>query len=211
MSALAEHGPDGGHGPEDGCGTDGDQGPGGGQGGAQTQTGQPPEPAARPRMSRRRRALIIGGFTLAVAVAVAAAAGIVSVTHHHSAPAPRPLRDTVFTLRPGQCLNSARNGINDATAIPCAQPHAAEIYGAFGVASHQWPGTKALAAQAHSGCLSRLSSYLNPELATTGMTLAYIYPDQGAWDTGTRTVICEIRSTHGQMTGSVRAFSGQHG
>jgi hypothetical protein len=92
--------------------------------------------------------------------------------------------------------------------VPCRQPHDGEIYGSFGVASRDWPGSQALAAQAHSGCLSRLSSYLNPELATTGMSLAYIYPDHGAWDAGTRTVICEIRGTNGKLTGSVRAFHG---
>lgn len=76
--------------------------------------------------------------------------------------------------------------------------------------SHRWPGTSALAAQAHAGCLNRLSSYINPQLSTVGLTLAYLYPNQGAWDTGTRTVICEIRSTAGQTTGSVRAFHGNH-
>lgn len=122
-----------------------------------------------------------------------------------------PLRDTVFTLRPGQCFNSAPNGINQANPLPCAQPHDGEVYGAFAVASHRWPGTKALAAQAHTGCLSRLSSYLNPQLATNGMTLAYIYPDQGAWATGTRMVICEIRGADGKLTGSVRAYAGRKG
>ncbi len=113
-------------------------------------------------------------------------------------------------MRPGQCLNSAPNGIDHAVRVPCRQPHEGEIFGAFAVPSTRWPGTRALAAQAHTGCLTRLSSYINPQLSTVGLTLAYLYPNQGAWDAGTHTVICEIRSTAGQTTGSVRAFHGQH-
>ena len=170
------------------------------------ETGQPH--GSGPPRTPRRRGWLIAALVTAGVVAAAATVGIVAVTNHRHPPAPHPLRDTVFTLRPGQCFNASPNGIDHADPVPCRQPHGGEIYGAFGVASRRWPGSHALAAQAHAGCLTRLSSYINPQLATNGMTLAYIYPDQGAWDTGTRTVICEIRSTGGKLTGSVRAFTG---
>lgn len=192
MSALAEQGANGPH-----------------RGGTPAKTGQPPGSGGGPPRTSHRRRWLIAALVTAGVVAVAAAVGIVAVTNHRHTPAPHPLHDTVFTMRPGQCLNSAPNGIDHAVRVPCRQAHEGEIFGAFAVPSTRWPGTRALAAQAHAGCLSRLSSYINPQLSTAGLTLAYLYPNQGAWDTGTHTVICEIRSTAGGTTGSVRAFHGQ--
>jgi hypothetical protein len=36
----------------------------------------------------------------------------------------------------------------------------------------------------------------------------YVYPNPGAWAAAGRWVICEIRGTHGKLTGSVRAPAG---
>jgi hypothetical protein len=165
--------------------------------------GQPPA-APAPASSGRaaRRALIMTAVSGAVAVAAAAAAAVLLTQHAHRA---EPLRATVFTLRPGQCFDSLPNGIAGAHVVPCAHPHDAEIYGTFRVAGHRWPGTAALGAQARLGCQRRLSSYLNPQLATSGLAESYAYPNQDAWTAGERTVICEIRGTHGTLTGSVRA------
>jgi len=38
-----------------------------------------------------------------------------------------------------------------------------------------------------------------------------VYPGQQAWDAGGRTVVCEVRSTSGQLTGSVRSGSSVSG
>ncbi len=44
---------------------------------------------------------------------------------------------------------------------------------------------------------------MNPQLAIS-LTSTYVYPDSVAWQAGTRSVICEVRATSGQLTGSVR-------
>jgi hypothetical protein len=111
----------------------------------------------------------------------------------------------VFRLHPGQCFNSLPNGIGGAHAVPCRRPHDGEIYGDFRVAGRSWPGAAALGEQARQGCQSRLSDYLNPQLDPTGLAESYAYPNKGAWAAGVHSVICEIRSTQGQLTGSVRA------
>jgi hypothetical protein len=173
----------------------------------------PPGPAAAgapasvsPRRRGRRVLLILFIVTCAVAVA-AAAVIVVLVTQrprqaHVAAP---PLRATVFRLHPGQCFNSLPNGIAGAHAIPCAQPHDGEIYGDFRVAGRSWPGAAVLAGHARQGCQSRLGGYLNPQLNTYGLDESYAYPNEGAWAAGVHSVICEIRSTRGKLTGSVRA------
>jgi hypothetical protein len=90
--------------------------------------------------------------------------------------------------------------------VPCAQPHDAEIYARFGLTGHRWPGP-AIGAQARRGCTARLGGYLNPQLATSVLAESYVFPDQGAWNAGERTVICEIRGTAGKLTGSVRGLA----
>jgi hypothetical protein len=131
---------------------------------------------------------------------------VVLVTQRpRQAHAAHSLRATVFRLHPGQCFNSLPNGIGGAYAVPCARPHDAEIYGGFRVAGQSWPGAAALGEQARQGCQSMLSAYLNPQLDTSGLTESYAYPNEGAWAAGVRSVICEIRSTQGKLTGSVRA------
>ena len=46
--------------------------------------------------------------------------------------------------------------------------------------------------------------YLNPQLLNAGLTEQYVYPDQKAWKAGVRTVVCEVSSNTGPLTGSVR-------
>ena len=182
--------------------------PGGGTG---TTSFDPPAPAPRdPSAVNQGRGLGLVLAALAGALIVAAVVVTAVVVSHrqHRAQATHPLRGTVFQLRPGQCTNFGPNGTAVAHVIPCAQPHDAEIYGAFSVASRHWPGTAALSEQARRGCQRRLSGYLNPQLDPSGMTEFYVYPNPGAWAAGGRSIICEIRGTHGKLTGSVRASGG---
>jgi hypothetical protein len=121
----------------------------------------------------------------------------------HATPAALP---SVFRLHTGECVDSGRSGISSPTVVPCGQPHDAEIYARFALTEHNWPGGAAIGAQARRGCTARLGSYLNPQLATSVLAESYVFPDQGAWNAGERTVICEIRSTAGRLTGSVRGL-----
>ena len=170
--------------------------------------GEAPAELARP--GRRGRSILIFLFVVSLVVAVAAAAVTGALLLHRShwpPPAAHPLRATVFGLQPGQCFNSLPNGIAEAHAVHCRQPHDGEIYGAFRVAGQDWPGSAALGSQARLGCQARLTGYLNPQLDTSGLAESYAYPNQGAWAAGEHMVICEIRGTQTRLTGSVRASS----
>ena len=47
--------------------------------------------------------------------------------------------------------------------------------------------------------------YLNPALLNAGLTQEFVYPDEAAWKVGVRTTVCEVSSSTGQLTGSVRS------
>ncbi len=168
---------------------------------------------ARTRRGRRAgRLAAVAGLVLAVAwLAAGSAVAAVLATRPAATPRPRLLHGTVFSLQAGQCANTAANGVAAAHAVPCAQPHDAEIYATFPLAGQSWPGTAALGQRARAGCLARVGSYLNPGLLGTSLTASYVYPDRGAWTAGVRTVVCEIRGTSGRLTGSVHGLGGGQG
>jgi hypothetical protein len=158
-----------------------------------------------PRRRRSLAAILIVGFAVICLIGLGAFATVLLL--HGRTHARPPALPSVFQLRVGDCVNSGQDGISSPTVVPCGQPHDAEIYARFALAGHGWPGSAAIGAQARRGCTARLGSYLNPQLATTVLAESYVFPDQGAWNAGERTVICEIRSTTGKLTGSVRGLS----
>jgi len=172
--------------------------------GAQTPAGRGSVPAAAPPAHRRMGT--IGLVVLLVCVIVGLAAGITAwLTHGFRGLGAVQYRQAgVFSARAGECINLTTSG-TEVHVIPCAGSHDAEVFGTFRLAGAAWPGTAAVQQQAASGCASRLTGYLNPQLAATNLAQSYVYPGQRAWDTGERTVVCEVRSISGKLTGSVRS------
>jgi hypothetical protein len=158
--------------------------------------------------SRGVSPLAVAGIILGVIALVGVAVGVLSVITHGFRPKTvityRPA--AVFGLRPGECINSAANGLN-VTLLSCATPHDAEVFATFSLPEGAWRGASAVQQAAGNGCVSRFSAYLNPQLATAAMTQEYVYPNQAAWQAGERTVVCEVRAVSGKLTGSVRAQS----
>jgi hypothetical protein len=152
--------------------------------------------------------LVVAGV-IVVLVAVAAAAGVLVVaTHgfrHKTVVTYRPVPG-VFSLRAGDCLNSSQNGLS-VTILSCATPHEAEVFATFSLTGSSWPGNAAAQQQASSGCANRIAGYLNPQLLNAGLTQQYVYPNQDAWQAGVRTVVCEVSSASGPLSGSVRNSS----
>jgi hypothetical protein len=187
---AAVPGPPGGHTPP------AEHGPG---------TGPASPGSGPPRRRRSLATILIGGFAAVGLIGLGTFAAVLLL--HGRAHAPPPTLPSVFRLRAGDCLNSGPGGISSPTVVPCSQPHDAEVYARFALAGPRWPGDAAIGTQARQGCTARLGGYLNPQLATTVLAESYVFPDQGAWNAGERTIICEIRSTTGKLTGSVRGLS----
>jgi hypothetical protein len=169
------------------------------------------EPVEMRRPSRRhwQTLLIAFGFLVAAVAIVGGAIAIVgSLTHGFKKPVIiHYKKSAIFSLKTGECINP--NG-QTATVVSCTAPHDAEVFATFELPGSKWPGTAAVGTAASSGCSTRLNGYLNPQLAIS-LKSTYIYPDSVAWQAGTRTVICEVRATQGQLTGSVRGATATAG
>jgi Septum formation len=155
---------------------------------------------------RRRGLLLAAGFVVAALAIVGGAIGTVgALTHGFKKPVTIKYRESaVFKLQTGDCI-SAPNG-QVVSVLPCTTPHQAEVFATFALPASAWPGTTAVQSAASSGCASRLTGYLNPQLAIS-LTQSYVFPNKVAWTGGTRTVICEVQATSGQLTQSVRGAS----
>ena len=166
-------------------------------------------PVALSRIARtgaRGRALAITGLVLGGMWAVAAAAAVAVIITQRP-PARVVAWPKVFSLRTGECLNSAPNGSSGVHVLACGQSHDGEVFATFRLAGQVYPGAAALRQRANQGCGSRLSGYMNPQLATM-LNELYVYPTPGAWAAGERTVICTVRGTDGKLVGSVRTAPG---
>jgi hypothetical protein len=157
---------------------------------------------------RRGRGLAVGGLlAAAVWLAVAAALGTVAALTHGFH---RPVKveysyshAAIFGmgLRPGDCISAPAG--TSVSIVPCTAPHDGEVFATLTLPAGSWPGPDAVRQEANDGCAARLPGYLNPQLAVS-LSQDYVYPDQVAWDGGTRTVICEVRAASGQLDQSVR-------
>jgi hypothetical protein len=171
--------------------------------------GSAAEPAdPKPGKKRRGRGLGVAAFIVVIIVLAGAAVGGLAVVthgfHRKTVVTYRPA--AVFRLRPGECVNVGPNG-QSVMVLSCATPHDAEVFATFPLPASSWPGGAAVQQDASSGCASRLGGYLNPQLANAGLDQEFFYPDEEAWQAGTRTVVCEVRAPTGQLTGSVRDLS----
>jgi hypothetical protein len=147
----------------------------------------------------------VAAIILLVIVLVGVAAGVLAVLTHgfHKKTVVTYRPAAVFKLRPGECINSAPNGLT-VTVLACGTPHQAEVFATFTLPKSSWPGSTAVEQDAGDGCASRLGAYLNPDLANAGLAQEFVYPNQTAWQAGERTVVCEVSSSTGKLTGSVR-------
>jgi hypothetical protein len=166
----------------------------------------PAGPAGPVGPARRPRRLLAAGLISALGLVVAGAAvGVAALVTHgfHRQATVEYRQAAVFSLQVGECINLMPNG-NVVDVVSCARSHGAEVFGTFHLGGTAWPGAAAVQQAAASGCASRLSGYVNPQLSGADLTQSYVYPSAQAWQAGERSVVCEVRATSGTLTGSVR-------
>ena len=159
------------------------------------------------RTGRRGHGMAMAALLISAAWVIAAVAvGTVGVlTHGFKKPVTIKYHESaVFKLQEGDCVNMLNGQV--VTVLPCSTPHEAEVFATFTLPASAWPGTAAVRQRASSGCESRLTGYINPQLAIS-LAQSYVFPNKVAWTAGTRTVICEVRAASGQLTTSVRSAS----
>jgi hypothetical protein len=115
-------------------------------------------------------------------------------------------RINVFSLDVGDCFNnpSGAQTVNTVTAIPCDQPHNAQIYAKFRLTGPDsgYPGAAAVAQMARNGCNARIGS-INKSMTNGAMTVRILLPEEAAWLSGRRTVSCMVVNPKADLTSSL--------
>ena len=164
------------------------------------------------RLRQRGRGLAIAGLALSgfwavvlVAAIVAANAGRATrsaatgvITHRGHMNA--------FSLRVGDCFDNPTGAhtVDTVTAIPCDQPHNAQIYAKFKLtgSDFSYPGAAVVARRARSGCDARIGS-VDKAVTTGAMTVRILLPEETSWTAGHRTVSCMLVNPRANLTTSL--------
>jgi hypothetical protein len=112
---------------------------------------------------------------------------------------------SVYGLRTGDCFDNPNStDVNTVTALPCTQPHNAQVFAEFtprGGATY--PGLTSLRNLARSGCNARIAKDVNRSQVTPTMSVRFIFPEEGSWFLGHHTISCLIVDSTSDLTSSL--------
>ncbi|MFN2484418.1 MAG: DUF4190 domain-containing protein [Candidatus Limnocylindria bacterium] len=95
-----------------------------------------------------------------------------------------------LSLVPGDCLNDPEEDAILLSALPCEQPHDAEVFARFRLAGDGWPGRGNIRRRATAGCRNRLEQLHPREYGALIDDVTYFSPDRFDWAIDDHDVIC---------------------
>ena len=151
--------------------------------------------------------LVLSGFWVVVLVAAIIAANVGKATRSSTTGViTHRGHMNAFSLRVGDCFDNPTGAhtVNTVTAIPCDQPHNAQIYAKFKLTGSDlsYPGAAVVALRARSGCNARIGS-VDKAITTGAMTMRILLPEETSWIAGHRTVSCMVVNPTPTLTTSL--------
>lgn len=134
--------------------------------------------------------------------------GSARVGHQRLRNCPESGHLSVFSLRAGDCFQNPSgsqptSGLTQVTAVPCVNPHNAQVIAQLPVPGSAYPGQAAFSAQAMPGCKASTTAVVDRSKLTATMNLIWIYPEPQAWADGHRTISCLIVDSSEDLTSSL--------
>ncbi|TNU72905.1 hypothetical protein FH969_14260 [Miniimonas arenae] len=113
---------------------------------------------------------------------------------------------SAFSLEKGDCFNDPDDTteVSDVPIVDCSEAHDNEVYAEYDIDGDDYPGTDAVQQEASDFCLKEFESFVGASYEdTTNLDVYMLYPTDGSWDQGDRTVTCAVYSLDGQSTGTL--------
>lgn len=109
-------------------------------------------------------------------------------------------------LRIGDCFDAPTAEEFEAVqALPCAQPHDAEVFHVLELERAAYPSDPELEEVVARDCLPAFGAYVGEPFETSELTLTFTSPAEDAWSQGDRTVHCALLTMDGsKLSGSMR-------
>lgn len=110
-----------------------------------------------------------------------------------------------FSLQVGDCTGPLTSGtVGGVTLIPCAQPHAWEVFGATELPGEEYPGAGKVQDLAEEFCNGRFEAFIGVPVAKSTYHLTVLQPTKQTWkDAGDRQVSCLAGDGDGKIEGSL--------
>ena len=104
---------------------------------------------------------------------------------------------SVFSFHVGDCFNGLveQPEVGSVAAVPCNEPHDAEVYHLFdhdGDDNATYPGSAALSAYAVGPCISAFASYVGIDYAVSEIYATAMTPLVRSWEDGDREIVCVL-------------------
>ena len=163
------------------------------------------------RNGGRGRGLAIAGIVISCLWFLAIAGGVVyaiatDADRNASGQITSGGRVSVTDLKVGDCVNDIEEDkqVLSLPAVPCAQPHDAEVFAIFELTGSTFPGEAEVVSQVEPKCSDRLEQYAPAALNDPSIELYYFAPNETSWRRGDREVVCIAVDQTKQRTGSLR-------
>ncbi|MDY0913211.1 septum formation family protein [Rathayibacter festucae] len=162
-----------------------------------------------------RRAALLAGVLAASALSLAACSAVVG------ADGPEAVRDVTgvvvtagtvdpFSVAKGDCLQEPDDDrVADVEAVPCAEPHALEVFHVFAQPGDDYTSRNTLLAQADAGCEPEFGAVMSIAYGDSALEYRSFVPSEVSWRHGDRAIVCAVfdpaaDSTTGSLFGAAR-------
>lgn len=111
-----------------------------------------------------------------------------------------------FSLQVGDCTGPLSSGtVGQVTLIPCAQPHAWEVFAATELQGDEFPGAGKVQDRAEEFCNDQFKAFVGVAVNKSAYHLTVLQPTKQTWnDAGDRQVTCLAGDGEGKLEGSLR-------
>ena len=111
----------------------------------------------------------------------------------------------VYKLEVGDCFAEVPEGdVLTVPVVPCAEPHADEVFAQTSLPGGDFPGDDAIFAQADEFCIAEFNSFVGLSYEQSVLDYTYFYPTEESWLEGDRAVTCTIYDPGEEVSGSLR-------
>ena len=116
----------------------------------------------------------------------------------------------VFAMQTGDCFNLPDGDlVISIEAVPCADPHDAEVYGVFDLAGTDYPGDDAINEAGDIGCYDRFRPFVGIAYEVSVLDIFSLNPREEGWnELDDREVVCSVVNYDGSELIGSQAGSG---
>ena len=116
-----------------------------------------------------------------------------------------PTDADVFSLAVGDCLvDDTQDGeVQEVPVVPCSEPHASEVFWSHQIDAPALPDDAGMDTIIDEVCIGNFESFVGLDYYDSVLTITWIQPTEGSWESGDRELLCLVADPGGNVTGTL--------